>query len=39
MFHKSASYITRKISLIDNLMQRRIDEMAEDVEKLLCDYL
>lgn len=39
VLHKPASDIIRKIPLSNNSVQRRIDEMAEDVEKLLCDYL
>ncbi|GFX25458.1 SCAN domain-containing protein 3 [Trichonephila clavipes] len=36
---KSTSNIIRKIPLSNNTVQRRIDEMSQDVESFLCDYL
>ncbi|GFU99908.1 SCAN domain-containing protein 3 [Trichonephila clavipes] len=36
---KSASDIIRRIPLRNNSVQRRIDEMSQDVESVLCDYL
>ncbi|GFX38231.1 protein ZBED8 [Trichonephila clavipes] len=36
---KSASDIIRRIPLSNNTVQRRIDEMSQDVESFLCDYL
>ncbi|XP_053891583.1 protein ZBED8-like [Malaclemys terrapin pileata] len=39
MLHKPASDITKKITLSNNTVQRRIDEMAQDVEDLLREYL
>nr|XP_042717488.1 protein ZBED8-like [Chrysemys picta bellii] len=39
MLHKPASDITKKISLSNNTVQRRTDEMAQDVEDSLCEYL
>ena len=39
VLHKPASDIIKKISLSNNTVQRRIDEMAQDVEDSLCGYL
>lgn len=39
LHHKTPSDILKKISLSNNSVQRRIDEMAKDVETSLCDYL
>ncbi|GFW58730.1 SCAN domain-containing protein 3 [Trichonephila clavipes] len=36
---KSALDIIRRIPLSNNTVQRRIDEMSQDVESFLCDYL
>ncbi|GFY24763.1 protein ZBED8 [Trichonephila clavipes] len=36
---KSASDIIRRIPLSNNTVQRRIDEMSQDVESFLCYYL
>ncbi|GFW87500.1 zinc finger MYM-type protein 6 [Trichonephila clavipes] len=36
---KSASNIIRRIPLSNNTVQRCIDEMSQDVESFLCDYL
>ncbi|GFS97807.1 protein ZBED8 [Trichonephila clavipes] len=36
---KSASDVIRRIPLSNNTVQRRIDEMSQDVESFLCDYL
>ena len=37
--HKPVSDIIKKISLSNNNVQRRIDEMVQDVEDLLSGYL
>ncbi|GFU72496.1 zinc finger BED domain-containing protein 5 [Trichonephila clavipes] len=39
VIHKSAYDIIRRIPLSNNTVQRRIDEMSQDVESFLCDYL
>lgn len=39
VLHKPASDIIKKISLSNNTVKRRIDEMAQDVEDSLCGYL
>lgn len=39
VLHKSPFDILKKISLSNNTVQRRIDEMSSDVESFLCDYL
>lgn len=39
LHHKTPSDIIKKIPLSNNSVQRRIDEMAKDVEISLCDYL
>ncbi|KFD53559.1 hypothetical protein M513_05475, partial [Trichuris suis] len=39
IFHNSEADIGRKISLSKDTVQRRIDEMAMDVEEALCDLL
>ncbi|KFD46075.1 hypothetical protein M513_13042 [Trichuris suis] len=39
IFHNSESDIGKKISLSKDTVQRRIDEMAMDVEEALCDLL
>ena len=39
VLHKSPSDIIKKIPLSNNTVQRRIDEMAEDVESFLNDFL
>lgn len=39
VLHKPASDIIKKIPLSNNTVQRRIDEMSEDVERSLTDYL
>lgn len=39
LHHKTPSDIIRKIPLSNNSVQRRIDEMAKDVEISLCDFL
>uniref|UniRef100_G1KVP8 SCAN domain-containing protein 3 n=1 Tax=Anolis carolinensis TaxID=28377 RepID=G1KVP8_ANOCA len=39
VLHKPASDIIKKISLSNNTVQRRMDEMAQDVEDSLCGYL
>ncbi|GFW65452.1 zinc finger MYM-type protein 6 [Trichonephila clavipes] len=36
---KPASDIIRRIPLSNNTVQTRIDEMSQDVESFLCDYL
>ncbi|GFS97222.1 SCAN domain-containing protein 3 [Trichonephila clavipes] len=36
---KSASDIIKRITLSNNTAQRRIDEMNQDIESFLCDYL
>lgn len=38
VLHKPASDIIRRIPLSNNTVQRRIDEMAQDVENSLCEY-
>ncbi|KFM62868.1 SCAN domain-containing protein 3, partial [Stegodyphus mimosarum] len=39
VLHKPATDIIRKIPLSNNSVQRRIDEMAENIEESLCNYL
>lgn len=39
VLHKPAADIIRKIPLSNNSVQRRIDEMAENIEESLCDHL
>ncbi|XP_039309107.1 protein ZBED8-like [Solenopsis invicta] len=39
VLHKPATDIIRKIPLSNSSVQRRIDEMAENIEESLCDYL
>lgn len=39
VLHKPVSDIIKKISLSNNTVRIRIDEMAEDVEKSPCDHL
>lgn len=39
LHHKTSADVIRKIPLSNNSVQRRIDEMAQDVEISLCDYL
>ncbi|XP_072400769.1 SCAN domain-containing protein 3-like [Diabrotica undecimpunctata] len=39
VLHQPASDIIKKIPLSNNTIQRRIDEMSEDVERSLTDYL
>lgn len=39
MLHKPAFDIIKKIPLSNNTVQRRIDEMAQSVEELLCEFL
>ncbi|KAE9528709.1 hypothetical protein AGLY_012284 [Aphis glycines] len=39
MLHKPAFDIIKKIPLSNNTVQRRIDEMAQSVEELLCAFL
>lgn len=39
VLHKPAADIIRKIPLSNNSVQRRIDEMAENIEESLCEYL
>lgn len=39
VLHKPAADIIRKIPLSNSSVQRRIDEMAENIEKSLCNHL
>jgi len=39
MLHKPAFDIIQKIPLSNNTVQKRIDEMAQSVEELLCEFL
>lgn len=39
VLHKPAADIIRKIPLSNSSVQRRIDEMAENIEESLCNYL
>lgn len=39
MLHQPAFDIIKKISLSNNTVQRRIDEMAQSLEELLCEFL
>lgn len=39
MLHKPAADIVRKIPLSNSSVQRRIDEMAENIEESLCNHL
>ncbi|GBP36287.1 SCAN domain-containing protein 3 [Eumeta japonica] len=39
VLHKPAADIIRKIPLSDSSVQRRIDEMAENIEESLCNHL
>jgi len=39
MLHKPAFDIIKKNPLSNNTVQRKIDEMAQSVEKLLCEFL
>lgn len=39
MLHKPAADIIRKIPLSNSSVQRRIDEMAENIEESLCNHL
>lgn len=39
VLHKPAADIIRKIPLSNNSVQRRIDEMAENIEESLCNHL
>ncbi|KAG0438169.1 SCAN domain-containing protein 3 [Dictyocoela muelleri] len=39
VLHKQPGSIVKKISLSNSTVQRRIDEMAQDVENILCVYL
>ncbi|XP_026471713.1 SCAN domain-containing protein 3-like [Ctenocephalides felis] len=39
VLHKPAADIIRKIPLSNSSVQRRIDEMAENIEELLCNHL
>ncbi|GFR23879.1 SCAN domain-containing protein 3 [Trichonephila clavata] len=36
---KSASDIIKRIPLSNNMVERSIDEMSQDIESFLCDYL
>jgi hypothetical protein len=39
VLHKPAFDIIKKIPLSNNTVQSRIDEMAQSVEELLCEFL
>jgi hypothetical protein len=39
VLHKTANDILKRIPLSNNTVQRRIDEMSDDVESFLCNYL
>ncbi|CAH1980987.1 unnamed protein product [Acanthoscelides obtectus] len=39
VLHKPASDIIKRIPLINNTVERRIDEMSSDIESFLCNYL
>ncbi|XP_050520167.1 SCAN domain-containing protein 3-like [Daktulosphaira vitifoliae] len=39
VLHKPAFDVIKKIPLSNNTVQRRIDEMAQSVEEILCEYL
>jgi hypothetical protein len=39
VLHKPTEDIIRKIPLSNSSVQRRIDDMAENVEESLCNYL
>ncbi|XP_056647438.1 zinc finger BED domain-containing protein 5-like [Diorhabda sublineata] len=39
VLHKPAFDIIKKIPLSNNSVQRRIDEMSDDIENFLCKYL